>query len=160
MLWRVLARKRGCPARYGTGILPVFSICPGARRPSYSRRDDRAPSQLGQAEIENLRLPTLGHEDIRRLNVAVDDAFGVRRVEPIRYLNGEIQQRVDPQGTALGRETRNLKFEIRTRPEFRFSNFDFRVFQQLPQRLPFQKLHGNEGLPFEFAADRPPTEQA
>ena len=93
---RVLARKRGRPARYGTGILPVFSICPGARRPSYSRRDAGATSQLGQAEIEYLRLPTLGHEDIRWLNVAVDDAFGVRGVEPVGNLNRQIQQRVDP----------------------------------------------------------------
>jgi len=40
-------------------------------------------SQECQAEIENLRLVPLGDEDIGRLDVAMDDALGTRRVEPI-----------------------------------------------------------------------------
>jgi hypothetical protein len=30
-----------------------------------------------------------GHEDIRRLDVAVDDAFGVRRLQPLGYSNAD-----------------------------------------------------------------------
>ena len=54
--------------------------------------------QFCQAEIQNLGLArpaSRDHENIRGLNVAVDDAFLVRCVQPIRNLNGEIEQRVD-----------------------------------------------------------------
>ena len=41
-------------------------------------------------------------------------------------------------------ETGNRK--LSPRADFRFSNFQFGVFQEVAQRLPFHQLHGNEGL--------------
>ena len=42
---------------------------------------------LGQAEVENLGVTAIGHEDIRGLDVAMDNAAGVGRVESIRDLD-------------------------------------------------------------------------
>ena len=49
---------------------------------------DRLPhslllGKLGKPEVQNLRLPTLRDEDVGGLDVAMDDAFGVRRLEGI-----------------------------------------------------------------------------
>ena len=49
---------------------------------------------FGQPEIQNLGVPALGHKNIRRLDVAVNDALRVRRVQPIRNLNAQIEQRL------------------------------------------------------------------
>ena len=49
--------------------------------------------QLRQAEVEHLGLAARRHEDVRRLDVAVDDALGVRGVERVGDLHGERQQR-------------------------------------------------------------------
>ena len=54
-------------------------------------RDARAQTQLCQTEIQNLRLATRGDEDIRRLDVAMDDSFGVGRVRAVSNLNGQGQ---------------------------------------------------------------------
>src|SRR5208282_6671739 len=51
--------------------------------------------ELGEAEIQNLHLTPLGNENIRRLNVAMDDALGVRGVQRVRQLNAHIEQAVD-----------------------------------------------------------------
>ena len=42
---------------------------------------------LGQSKIENLRVLTVGNENVRRLNVAMNDAFGMRGLQGIRNLN-------------------------------------------------------------------------
>ena len=48
---------------------------------------------LGQPEIENLRVAAAGDEQIRRLDVAVDDPGGVRGVERVGDLDRQRQQR-------------------------------------------------------------------
>ena len=45
-------------------------------------------SHFRQAKIQNLGVAALGDENIRRLDVAVDDAFGVGGIEPVRNLDG------------------------------------------------------------------------
>src|ERR1700747_1582897 len=47
---------------------------------------------LSQPEIENLRLPSIGNEDIRRLDIPMDDALCVCSVESVGDLNAEIEQ--------------------------------------------------------------------
>jgi hypothetical protein len=47
---------------------------------------------LGQAKIQNLRVSPLGHKDVRRLDVAVDDAGSVSNIESICHLNAQRQQ--------------------------------------------------------------------
>ncbi len=54
-----------------------------------------ARTDLGQPEIQNLRVPAAGDEQIRRLDVAVDDAGGVRRFERVGDLDRERQQLID-----------------------------------------------------------------
>ena len=49
---------------------------------------------FGQSEIQYLRVAALGDENVRGLDVAVDDAFGVRRIERIGNLDGQIEQQL------------------------------------------------------------------
>jgi len=44
----------------------------------------RSTPTLGQSEIENLGVVAIGDENIGRLNVAMDDVFGVSRFERVR----------------------------------------------------------------------------
>ena len=44
---------------------------------------------LRQSKVQNLGVSALGDEDVRRLDVAMNDAFGVRRVQRIGNLDGE-----------------------------------------------------------------------
>ena len=63
-------------------------------RPPSARH--RHPSAgFGQPEVENLGVAAAGDEQIRRLDVAVDDPGGVRRLERIGDLDRECQQQVD-----------------------------------------------------------------
>jgi hypothetical protein len=77
-------------------------------------------AQLGEPKVQDLRLPAGRHEHVRRLEVAVDDALAVRRVESIRHLDTEIEQ---------GREV------------------DRPPADSLAQRLPLEELHRDEPLP-------------
>ncbi len=47
--------------------------------------------QLGQSEIAQLRVTTVGDEHIGRLDVAVDDLLGVRGVEGVCELRAELE---------------------------------------------------------------------
>jgi hypothetical protein len=49
---------------------------------------------LRQTEIQNLRVPALGDEEVCRLDVAVDDSGRVRRVHRVRNLNPDRQHRL------------------------------------------------------------------
>lgn len=44
---------------------------------------------FGQTEIENFGVSARSDEDVGWLNVAMDNAFGVRRIERIGDLNGD-----------------------------------------------------------------------
>ena len=43
---------------------------------------------FGETEIQNFGVPALGDEDVGRLDVAVHNALGVRRVQRIGNLDG------------------------------------------------------------------------
>jgi hypothetical protein len=53
-----------------------------------------------QAEIEQLGVAAIGHEDVRRLDVAVDDPFGVRGFERIGELHAELEDSIRRQRAA------------------------------------------------------------
>ena len=49
-------------------------------------------AQLGQAEIQNFRRPAFDQKNIRGLDVAVNDALGVRRFQAVGNLNADVQK--------------------------------------------------------------------
>ncbi len=75
-------------------------------------------THLGKSEIQNLGVAAIGDEDIRRLDIAVDDALRMRHIEGVGNFNGEVLQ--------------ILQFHRAARDG---------VFQ----RLAFQIFHGDEG---------------
>ena len=78
--------------------------------------------ELGQPEVEDLQAILMDHEQVLGLDVTVDDSLRVRRVEAIRDLNRQIQQALSFQSLSA---------------------------DHLPERLPFQQLHGDERLTIE-----------
>jgi hypothetical protein len=52
---------------------------------------------LGEAEVEELGRPALRHEDVCRLDVAMNDAGPVRCVERVRDVGGHDEQVGDRQ---------------------------------------------------------------
>src|ERR1700730_311811 len=75
--------SNGAERRTGTGHVPLTHrrLLVGCSRRFYHSVTNWR--HLRQPEIQNLGMSTLGHKDVRRLNVAVDDAFGVSSVERI-----------------------------------------------------------------------------
>ena len=83
-----------------------------------------AERNFGQAEVQNLGVSALGDEDVRGLDVAMHDAFGVRGVQRVGDLDGERADCSISIGLAA---------------------------DAMLQRQAFQKLHGDEGLAVLFA---------
>ena len=54
-----------------------------------------------QPEVEHFHRTVFGDHDIRRFQVAVDDAFCVRRVEPCRNLRGNVDRLFELESTSL-----------------------------------------------------------
>jgi hypothetical protein len=80
---------------------------------------DAGRGNLGQAEIQNLGVLALGHKNVGGLDVAVNNTLRMRGVQPIGNLNGKGEQ-----SFCIERFPRNQMF----------------------QRRPVQKLHGDERL--------------
>jgi len=80
--------------------------------------------ELGQAEVQHLDLAPLGQEDVRRLDVAVEDAVAVSPVEGVRHLNADVDDLVNLQRTAG---------------------------KAVPERLPLHQLHHDEGASVVFS---------
>ena len=74
---------------------------------------------LCQSEVEDLGLPALGDEDVRRLDVAVDDPLGVGGVQGVGKLDSQLEQLLRLEGLSS---------------------------DAVLERLALQELHGDEGL--------------
>ena len=81
--------------------------------------------QLRQPEVENLDPAIPGNEDVLGLEITMDDALFVRRLEPARDLKGMLD---------------------------RLANSDRATIQPVPKRLPFEQLGYDEGR-FGMGAD-------
>src|SRR5439155_689761 len=71
----------------------VFQLCWNLRIQIAAR--SRCLIKFGEAEVQYLRLAAFGNEDICWLDVAMNNAFLVRGFEPVRNLDGSIQQRLE-----------------------------------------------------------------
>src|SRR4029077_4464202 len=80
-------------------------------------------AQLRQAEVEDFRSPLRGQEDVRRLDVAVDDALVMRGLEPVTDLKSDGEEFCE--GKALGMRAR----------------------EAVMQGIAVQQLHHDERLP-------------
>ena len=90
---RLLRRHVGDRAerRPGTGqMLRVHRIRLRVKRRNSARRT-ACETDLRQPEIQNLGVSALGDKDVGGLDVAVDDAFGVGRIERVGNLDGQRQ---------------------------------------------------------------------
>ena len=66
---------------------------------------------LGEAEVENFGLAARGDENIRGLDVAMNNSAGMCGVEGIGNLNGEIEERGERDGAAADAFAEGLAFE-------------------------------------------------
>ena len=72
----------------------------------------RGDGELRQAEIQNLRLAASGDNNVRRLDVTVNDPLLVSRIERIGNLYGKIQQVLDAQRLGANPVLERLAFQI------------------------------------------------
>ena len=80
----------------------------------------RLEGDFRQPEIENLRLTAIRHENVRGLDVPMDDAFRVCGIQRIGDLDAQIEHRLDLHRLAS---------------------------DPVPERLPLQQFHGDEASP-------------
>src|ERR1700675_3217687 len=73
-----------------------------------------------ETEVENLRLTSIRHEDVRGLDVPMDYSLRVCGIEGIGELDAQIEHRCDLQRLAS---------------------------DPMPKRLPVEQFHGDEGSP-------------
>jgi len=84
-------------------MLVVHRASYGIRRSDLTRRSGR---RFRQPEIQNLGVAALGNKNIRRLDVAVDDALRMCGVQSVGNLNGQVEQDI-----GLDRPARNAMLQ-------------------------------------------------
>src|SRR5437879_9936782 len=85
----------------------------GARRSRHCGNGGRsARTDLGETEVENLGLAAGGHKNIGWLDVAVDDAFGVRGVQRVGHLAPQVQKEAQRERAARDAITKGAAVEV------------------------------------------------
>src|SRR5215831_20000255 len=51
-------------------------------------------SYFRESEVENFRMTAASNEDVGRLDIAMDNAFSVRRIERVSDFCGQVQQQL------------------------------------------------------------------
>src|SRR5438270_11089369 len=72
----------------------------------------RLMRHFGQSKVENLCRATLRDEDVCRLDIAMDNALGMRRIERIGYVNADRQQSFGLKRARADQILQRLAFEI------------------------------------------------
>jgi hypothetical protein len=87
----LFGRHVGDGAESGTRTGEVLVIDGGSRRVGRSSLGGRTSRgrDFGQTEIENLGVSALGDKNVGGLDVAMDDALGVRGVEAVCNVNAD-----------------------------------------------------------------------
>jgi hypothetical protein len=102
---------------------------------------------LGQPEIHDFDLAPRGDKDVGRLNVAVYDALGVRRIQRIRHLNGQVQKVVK-----VKRARRDLVFESRTLQVLHHQEWPALVPVDIVKRADVGMVQGGDGARLSLEA--------
>ena len=76
--------------------------------------------QLRQPEVENLDAAIPGNEDVLRLEITMEDALSVRRLEPARDLKGMLDRLANSDRAAIQPVAKRLPFEQLGYDERRF----------------------------------------
>ena len=93
------AHVLNCPGHNsGTGLEFAGIIAGRCLRPAHG--------DFGQPKVENLDPTLMGNENIPRLDVAVDDALGVRGIKCIGNLRRQVEEPVGWQGESSGFQRR------------------------------------------------------
>ena|SRR5437588_2554286 len=72
---------------------------------------DFAGCFLRQPEVQNFVLSAAGDEDVSRLDIAMDDTFGMSRIERVRQLDREFEQQISGQWLATKSALQRLTLE-------------------------------------------------
>ena len=93
-IWRDSMGFRCCEEAGSAAVEALALHVPGAVFWCEVYRPLSLTPQLREAEIENFGIAALGHKNVCRLDVTMDDARGVRRVQRIGNLKGDLKQPV------------------------------------------------------------------
>ncbi len=88
-----------------------------ARDPRLGRGIRRFLAELRDTEVEQLGLPSFRDEDVRRLDVSVNDALGVRGIERVGELAANVQDLLKRQGMPMDAAAKRFALEQLHRDE-------------------------------------------
>ena len=77
------------------GLVRLAVRAPSSRVASILGGHSCCASELGEPEVQNLHLAPLSEENVRGLDVAMDDSFRVCGIDRVRQLNAHVEQTIN-----------------------------------------------------------------